>query len=129
MQKSTPVARYDRKEWLRAAAAYMDGCFALATVPRVGEFAAGVGKSREWVTRAFKHAVGESPAAVFRTMQINRAKALLNNTDDPAAKIARDAAFGSERAFYRTFLDRTGLRPRTYRRSRAASTGAHREGR
>jgi transcriptional regulator GlxA family with amidase domain len=60
--------------------------------------------------------VGQSPAVVFRTLQINRAKALLGCTNEPTALIARAAAFGSERAFYRTFLDCTGLSPSSYRR-------------
>lgn len=105
--------------WLRLAVSYMTECFEEASVPRVGEFAARLGLSREWATRAFTNAVGVPPALVFRRMQVNRAKTLLCSTEIATAQIARAAAFGSERAFYRTFRDCTGVSPTCYRDRRS----------
>jgi len=108
---------FSREQWLLMAEAYMRHCYEGASVPRVGEFAAIIGRSREWTTRSFAAAVGRAPATVFRDIQIRRAKALLATTNRSIADVATSAAFGSTRAFYRTFLQCTGLGPTEFRRA------------
>lgn len=97
---------------------YLDYCFRVATVPRVGELASTLSMSREALTRSFTAATGRSPAAAFRAIQIARAKTLLAGSPASTQEIARASAFGSTRAFYRAFLRETGMTPSQYRRSK-----------
>lgn len=108
---------YTGRQWLVIAERYMAHCYFRRTVPRVGELAALLRRSREWTTRSFTRAVGRAPAAVFRDLQIEHARHLLATTNRSIADIAKASAFGSTRAFYRTFLHCTGLGPSTYRRN------------
>jgi AraC family transcriptional activator FtrA len=87
-------------------------------VPRVDEMARMLGMSRESLTRSFRDATGRSPADAFRAMQIARAKELLISTDDSTKGIACATAFGSVRAFYRTFRRCVGVTPTQYRQGR-----------
>jgi transcriptional regulator GlxA family with amidase domain len=103
----------------------MNYCFRTGSVPRVDEMATMLSMSREGLTRAFRAATGQPPAEAFRCMQIRRAQHLLGSTEMATAEIARAAAFGSDRAFFRAFLRCTGVTPTDYRRTvrhRSSST-------
>jgi transcriptional regulator GlxA family with amidase domain len=102
-------------EWVTIVHRYMDFCFRVASVPRVDELASMIPISREELTRAFRAATGRSPAAAFRTIQLRRAMDLLENSDLLTVDIARAAAYGSVRAFYRAFFRTLGVTPTTYR--------------
>ena len=101
--------------WWRLAHHYMDFCFRTRSVPRVDEFASMLHVSREQLTRSFRDATGRSPASAFRASQIRFAKRLLEYTDQPTADVARAAAFGSARAFYRAFRRCVGVTPTDWR--------------
>jgi AraC-like DNA-binding protein len=102
--------------WITIVCRYMDLCFRTTSVPRVDELAAMLSMSREGLTRAFRTAVGRSPAATFRGIQLRRAKDLLVNSEQSTADVARAVAYGSVRAFYRAFLRCVGMTPTKYRR-------------
>lgn len=106
----------DRRQWLVLAVQYVQYCFRAATVPRVDEMARMLGMSREGLTRAFHDATGFTPAHAFRALQLKRAKDLLIGSDQSTAQIARAAAFGSTRVFYRVFQRCVGMTPTEYRR-------------
>jgi AraC-like DNA-binding protein len=86
-------------------------------VPRVDEFAALLHMSREHLTRSFRSATGMTPGFALRFLQLRRAVKLLETTDLSTAEVARAAAYGSTRAFYRAFLRATGMSPSTHRRN------------
>lgn len=124
-----------RDEWEALARDFVEDCFRTGRVPRVAGMARRLKVSREWLTREYCAATGHAPAAAFRDLQIRRAQALLVTTVLSTGEIAREAAFGSTRAFYRTFLHCVGLTPTEFRRRAwraddgAAQAGRHREGR
>lgn len=103
------------EEWVRIVSRYMRFCFRTGTVPRVDELAAMLSLSREEFTRAFRSGTGRSPASTFRRVQLRSAMKLLSGSDRDTADIARAAAYGSTRAFYRAFLRGAGMTPTQYR--------------
>lgn len=107
---------WDAEAWMRVVRRYVLYCFNVRSVPRVDELASRLSMTRETLTRRFHAATGVSPAATFRAMQLRRAKWLLARSDQPTAEIAGATAFGSTRAFYRTFLRDIGITPTEYRR-------------
>ena len=101
---------------MRVMRRYVNYCCDVRTVPRVAELAAILSMPRETLSRRFRSATGRCPAAVFRTLQLKRARALLTKSDGSTADIAAATAFGSARAFYRAFLREVGITPTAYRR-------------
>jgi transcriptional regulator GlxA family with amidase domain len=74
--------------------------------------------------RAFKQAFGVPPHRYLLTRRIERATALLRETDRPITEIAFETGWQSLGTFGRTFRDVTGESPRTIRlRARAAAHG------
>jgi transcriptional regulator GlxA family with amidase domain len=74
--------------------------------------------------RAFKQAFGVPPHRYLLTRRIERATALLRETDRPITEIAFETGWQSLGTFGRTFRDVTGESPRTIRlRARAAAQG------
>jgi AraC-like DNA-binding protein len=72
--------------------------------------------------RSFKQAFGVPPHRYLLTRRIERATALLRNTDRPITDIAFDTGWKSLGTFGRTFRDVTGESPGVIRvRSRAAA--------
>jgi transcriptional regulator GlxA family with amidase domain len=72
--------------------------------------------------RAFKQAFGVPPHRYLLTRRIERATALLRETDRPITEIAFETGWQSLGTFGRTFRDVTGESPRTIRlRARAAA--------
>ena len=51
------------------------------------------------------------------TLRVDAASNLLKNTDMSLVDIAFECGFGSERNFYRSFKEFTGLTPKEYRLS------------
>jgi AraC-like DNA-binding protein len=112
----------DARQWLAVAWRYLQFCFENAAVPRVDELAARLHWSREGLTRAFRESTGRSPAAALRIMQLARARRLLAKTEMTTADVARAAAYGSTRAFYRAFVRNHGMTPSEYRKRRRAAS-------
>lgn len=70
-----------------------------------------VGVGPRHLSRLFQRHVGASPLQTARTMRLQRAKRLLNDTDLPIAEIAFRAGFGSVRRFNTAFLELYGRPP------------------
>jgi AraC-like DNA-binding protein len=72
--------------------------------------------------RSFKHAFGVPPHRYLLTRRLERATALLRDTDRPITEIAFDTGWESLGTFGRTFRDVTGESPGAFRaRARAAA--------
>jgi AraC-like DNA-binding protein len=80
--------------------------------------------SRAHFIRRFREAFGETPHRYLQRRRIERAMALLRDTDQPVTEICLDVGFASLGTFSRTFRDVLGTSPRAYRRrARDASQG------
>lgn len=82
------------------------------SVPRLAERA---GMSERTFARVFQKEAGVSPAAFVEMARIDRAKALLESSDWPLARVAERAGFGSVEALHRAFNKRVGATPGAYR--------------
>src|SRR5918998_1204733 len=72
--------------------------------------------SRAHFIRSFRDAFGETPHRYLQRRRIERAMAMLRNTDKPVTEICLDVGFTSLGTFSRTFRDVLGTSPRAYRR-------------
>ncbi|HEX8359590.1 MAG TPA: AraC family transcriptional regulator [Longimicrobium sp.] len=104
------------EEWDALTSEFMEHCLRAGRAPRVAAMARMLEVSRERLTREYGAATGRSPADAFRQFQVRRAQELLATTSLSTGEIARLAAFGSPRAFYRTFLHCVGVTPTELRR-------------
>ncbi|MEJ2121018.1 MAG: Ada metal-binding domain-containing protein [Alphaproteobacteria bacterium] len=77
------------------------------------------------LSRLFRRHVGASPLQTARTMRLQRAKRLLNDTDLPIAVIAHRAGFGSVRRFNDAFLELYKRPPSQLRRRRGSQSTEH----
>jgi transcriptional regulator GlxA family with amidase domain len=66
-------------------------------------------------SRVFQRETGVTPAAFVEVARIDRAKALLESSDWPLARIAERAGFGSLDGLHRAFQRRVGATPGEYR--------------
>lgn len=82
------------------------------SVPRLAERAA---MSERTFSRVFQKETGMGPASFVEMARIDRAKALLETSDWPLARIAERAGFGSVEALHRAFNKRVGATPGEYR--------------
>lgn len=73
--------------------------------------------------RTFKAAFGETPHRYLQRRRIERAMALLRDTDAPVTEVAASVGYGSLGTFSRTFRDIVGVSPSGYR-ARAVSPPA-----
>ncbi len=88
----------------------------------VRRLAAVSGVSEAHFARAFRQAFGARPHRYLLTRRIERASALLRDTDLPVIDIAFDTGWNSLGTFGRTFRDVTGESP-TELRARMAAEG------
>jgi transcriptional regulator GlxA family with amidase domain len=77
--------------------------------------ASRVGMSERTFSRTFKKETGFTPAALVEALRVDRAKALLEASDWPLARVAERAGFGSLAALHRGFQRRLGITPSQYR--------------
>ena len=82
------------------------------SVPRLSERA---GMSERTFSRVFLKETGVGPATFVEMARVNRAKALLETSDWPLARLAECAGFGSVEALHRAFNKRVGATPGEYR--------------
>ncbi len=101
----------------RNADAYLYACLREESPPHVGELARQLGMARFTLARQFFTQYGVELSAYFKHQQLAEAKFLLATTQLPIATIARRTGFGTERSFYRAFLQRTRMTPGAYRRA------------
>ena len=81
----------------------------------VAAMATAAGLSRAHFTRAFKDAFGESPRAYLLTRRLERAAALLRNTDYSVAEICMSVGLTSVGSFTTSFKRIYGVTPSAYR--------------
>jgi AraC-like DNA-binding protein len=83
----------------------------------VDDLAAAAGLSRAHFSRQFKQAFGDSPHAYLLTRRLERAAALLRNTDRSVADICMSVGLQSVGSFTSSFTRTFGKPPTAYRAS------------
>ena len=81
----------------------------------VEDMAAAAGLSRAHFTREFRRAFGESPHTYLLTRRLERAAALLRNTDRSVAEICMSVGLQSVGSFTSSFTRTFGRSPTAYR--------------
>jgi AraC-like DNA-binding protein len=81
----------------------------------VGDLARAAGFSRAHFSREFRRTFGESPHAYLLTRRLERAAALLRNTDHSVARICFDVGLQSVGSFTTSFTRTYGVSPTAYR--------------
>jgi AraC-like DNA-binding protein len=81
----------------------------------VDDMAAAAGLSRAHFSREFRRAFGESPHAYLLTRRLERAAALLRNTDHSVAEICFSVGLQSVGSFTTSFKRAFGKTPTAYR--------------
>ncbi|MEU5951007.1 AraC family transcriptional regulator [Streptomyces sp. NPDC047525] len=77
--------------------------------------------SQAHFTRTFRATFGETPHRYLQRRRIERAMALLRDTDRSVTDICFQVGFGSPGTFSRTFRDIVGRSPRRYRKEATAT--------
>lgn len=83
----------------------------------VAAMASAAGLSRAHFSRAFARAFGESPGAYLLTRRLERAAALLRNTDHSVAEVCVEVGLASVGSFTTSFKRIYGQTPTGYRAS------------
>ena len=83
----------------------------------VDDMAHAAGLSRAHFSREFRAAFGESPHTYLLTRRMERAAALLRNTDRSVAEICLDVGLQSVGSFTTSFKRTYGMTPTAYRAS------------
>jgi AraC-like DNA-binding protein len=83
----------------------------------VADLAAAAGLSRAHFTREFRRAFGETPHQYLLTRRLERAAALLRNTDREVTEICFSVGLASVGSFTTSFRRVYGVSPRAYRSS------------
>ena len=81
----------------------------------VDDMAAAAGLSRAHFSREFSRAFGESPKAYLMTRRLERAAALLRNTDRSVSEICLDVGLVGLGSFIASFKRHFGKTPTEYR--------------
>ena len=121
----TTAQRHENDRRLLRARDAMDRSYADAL--DIEALADSVHLSRAHFIRSFKETFGETPHRYLQRRRLERAMALLRETDRPVTAICLDVGFASLGTFSRTFHEIVGISPRAYRRrERAAPQAASR---
>ncbi len=83
----------------------------------VAEMARAAGLSRAHFSREFRRTFGESPYAYLLTRRLERAAALLRDTDRPVIEVCLSVGLSSVGSFTTSFTRAYGLTPTAYRAS------------
>jgi AraC-like DNA-binding protein len=119
--------RHDVNRRLLRARDAMDRSYADAL--DIEALASSVHLSRAHFIRSFRAAFGEPPHRYLQRRRLERAMALLRETDRPVTEICFDVGFASLGTFSRTFRAIVGTSPSAYRdREQAAPRAAIRAG-
>jgi len=76
--------------------------------------------SRTSLEQKFRRVLGRTPAAEIRRAQIEVAKTLLSQTEEPMSNVARAAGFSNAKQLGTTFHRETGMTPTAYRHASRA---------
>jgi AraC-like DNA-binding protein len=90
----------------------------------VEEMAAAAGLSKAHFSREFRRTFGESPYVYLLTRRLERAAALLRNTDHSVAEICREVGLQGVGSFTTSFKRMHGMTPTAYRAA-APPASAH----
>jgi AraC-like DNA-binding protein len=90
----------------------------------VEEMAAAAGLSKAHFSREFRRTFGESPYVYLMTRRLERAAALLRNTDHSVAEICLEVGLQGVGSFTTSFKRMHGMTPTEYR-SAAPPASAH----
>ncbi|MEI9885212.1 MAG: helix-turn-helix domain-containing protein [Rhizomicrobium sp.] len=82
---------------------------------RLPALAARAGMAERTFSRLFHQETGTTPVAFVEAARVDRAKAFLETSDWPLARIAERSGFGSLDALHRAFQKRVGATPGDYR--------------
>jgi AraC-like DNA-binding protein len=83
----------------------------------VDDMARAAGLSRAHFIRQFRRAFGESPHAYLLTRRLERAAALLRDTDRPVVDVCLSVGLQSVGSFTTSFTRTYGMSPTEYRRA------------
>ncbi len=83
----------------------------------VDDLAAAVGLSKAHFSREFRRAFGESPYVYLLTRRLERAAALLRNTDHSVAEVCLEVGLRGVGSFTTSFKRMYGMTPMAYRES------------
>nr|WP_128436452.1 helix-turn-helix domain-containing protein [Streptomyces cyaneus] len=100
----------------------------LAGEVTLGAMAERSGMSERTFSRRFREQTGTTPLQWLLRARVRRAQYLLENSDHPIERIARQAGFGSPTAFRERFRRVVGTTPHAYRsafQGKKAVVGAH----
>ncbi len=86
----------------------------------ISDAAAHVGLERSYFARLFRARMGQSPSEWLNAYRMNRAAALLADTDLKIGEIARSVGFEDPLYFSRRFCKTLGVSPSAYRRAHGA---------
>ena len=106
--------------WLRRVRDRMDRDFAQAL--DVGALARGAHMSAGHLSREFKRAYGETPYAYLMTRRIERAMALLRDSDLSVTDVCWKVGCSSLGTFSTRFTELVGMPPSDYRRTARGAT-------
>src|SRR3954471_13891085 len=101
-----------------------DGRFftGVRTKSSVQDLATRLGVGARHLSRLFQKHVGARPIEVAKTVRVQRAKRLIDETDLPLSEIAFRAGFGSVRRFNAVFAEVYKRQPGEIRRGKRTST-------
>src|SRR5205809_178167 len=102
------MARVRGRATLSALDDYVRSCLASRVAPRVPELARSLEISRGTLINAVKELRGTTPGKYLRQRQVDRAKEYLQR-GWPLERVAHEAGYGSQRAFFRSFRAATGI--------------------
>jgi AraC-like DNA-binding protein len=118
----TAAQRHENDRRLLRARDAMDRFYADAL--DIEALADSVHLSRAHFIRSFKETFGETPHRYLQRRRLERAMALLRETDRPVTDICFDVGFTSLGTFSRTFHEIVGSSPRAYRKQEQAASRA-----
>ncbi len=111
----SPSPRRDAQSLRAAAQSYVRSCFGRETQPHASELAGMLGLTPYQLSRHFTAALGQSPSAYLKRLQIVRAQRLLRFTSLPLNRVAYASGFGTRATFFRRFKQLTGSTPQAFR--------------
>lgn len=92
--------------------------------PSIAELAELCGLSRRQLTRAYREETGRTISAFVQDATVERARALLTDTDRPIMAVADAVGFTNPAAFASAFRRATGQTPRAYRQTQRGTRAA-----
>lgn len=82
---------------------------------KINELADHIGVNRSYLASSFKKAMGYSPKEYLLRLRMEKAKKLLETTNQPINSIANSVGYTDQLAFSRMFKRYSGVSPKTYR--------------